>query len=691
MFERFLHQTPFLKFIIPFILGIVLKINFPDLNLPLLYILSVTGFLVIILQLTKLSQHYVINRIWGTLIFIAIFTAGAQLVQLKQNTVYDFANQKHTFIATIIENPEEKENTIKAVLKINAFKDSTGWINPQSKLLVYFRKDSSTQTLKFGDQIIAKTFINKLKHSGNPYAFNYKKYLQFKEIYYQSYITADHFKILKRNQGSAIMLFTNNLRQKLLNIYKTNNITGDEFAVLSALSLGFKNELTPELKESFSTSGAMHVLAVSGLHVGIIFIILTKLLFFIERNKYGRIMQSLIIIFVLVFYAFLTGLSNSVIRASIMFSFICIGRMFTRQVNIYNSLSASAFIMLIYNPYSIMDVGFQLSYLAVFSIVFFQPKIYSLYNPKSTIADYIWQLISVAIAAQVGTFPVTIHYFEQFPVYFILSNILIIPIVSIIIYGAIILFCFSFSSTISFYIAKILNFITFILNKNVELIEKLPYSKFDQLIIDKYEIVILLSIILFISFFMISKRIRYIRYTILFFVLLFAYNISNSIINSKKSMLVVYNIPKHSAINIINGSYSQLFTSLDTNKSNKNFTYNILPLWKRLGLKRTFQQSNQNSYDLYSYYFFKDIRILNINKSTYLKYKPKRKLDSDYLILSDNVNVRISDLISYFNFEKIIFDSSNSYYKIKIWTEECHSSGIKYHSISDQGAFIIHL
>ena len=226
MFERFLHQTPFLKFIIPFILGIVLKINFPDLNLPLLYILSVTGFLVIILQLTKLSQHYVINRIWGTLIFIAIFTAGAQLVQLKQNTVYDFANQKHTFIATIIENPEEKENTIKAVLKINAFKDSTGWINPQSKLLVYFRKDSSTQTLKFGDQIVTKTFINELKHSGNPYAFNYKKYLQFKEIYYQSYITPDQFKILKRNQGSAIMLFTNNLRQKLLNIYKTNNITG---------------------------------------------------------------------------------------------------------------------------------------------------------------------------------------------------------------------------------------------------------------------------------------------------------------------------------------------------------------------------------------------------------------------------------------------------------------------------------
>lgn len=691
MFERFLHQTPFIRFVIPFILGIVFKINIPDLNFYLLYILSVTGFLIIILHLTKLSQDYIINRIWGILIFLTIFTAGAQLVQLKQNKVYNFTNQEHTYIATIIENPVEKENYTKTVLRINALKDSAEWINPKSKLLVYFKRDSSAQVLKFGDRIIARTFVNELKHSGNPYTFNYKKYLRYKEIYYQSYIAADQFKILKRNQGSAIMLFTNNLRQRLLNIYKTNNITGDEFAVLSALSLGFKNNLTPELKESFSTSGTMHVLAVSGLHVGIIFIILSKLLFFLNRNKYGRIIQSLIIIFVLLFYAFLTGLSNSVIRATIMFSFICIGRMFTRQVNIYNTLSASAFIMLIYNPYSVMDVGFQLSYMAVFSIVFFQPRIYSLYNPKSTITDYIWQLVSVAIAAQIGTFPLTIHYFEQFPVYFILSNILIIPIVSIIIYGAIILFLFSFSSTISFYIAKALNFITFILNKNVELIEKLPFSKFDNLIIDKHEIVILVIIILSLSFFIVSKRIKYIRYTLVLFILLFAYGITTSIINSNKSMLVVYNIPKQSAINIINGNYSELSTSFDSIQYDERFVYNILPLWKRLGINRNFKLDNRNINNLYSYYSIKNIRILNLKKSTCLKYNPTKKLNSDYLILSNNINISISELSRYFNFGEIIFDSSNSFYKIKTWTEECLLSDVKYHSIPDQGAFIVYL
>lgn len=231
----------------------------------------------------------------------------------------------------------------------------------------------------------------------------------------------------------------------------------------------------------------MHILAVSGLHVGIIFIILSKLLFFLERHKYGKILQSALIILILIFYAMLTGLSNSVIRATIMFIFICFGRMFTRQVNIYNTLSASAFIMLLYNPYSIMDVGFQLSYLAVISIVFFQPKIYSLLNLRYKFPDYIWQLVSVAIAAQIATFPLTIHYFNQFPVYFILSNILIIPFVSIIIYGALILFCFSFSTNISYIIAKGLQLITLVLNKNVEFIKDLPLSKIDSLIIDKFK------------------------------------------------------------------------------------------------------------------------------------------------------------------------------------------------------------
>ena len=691
MFEKFLHQTPFIKFLFPFILGIILKINFAELNINLLFIFLPLFILIIVFKFLKLAQNYLTTKFWSVLVFLAILVSGSQLVQEKQNNISNFTDQEYTIIATVIENPEKKEKSFKATLSIKAFKDSTDWINPQTKILAYFQKDSNYQSLCLGDQIIAKTKISQIKHNGNPHTFNYKNHLKYKGIYYQTYIKSKQYSVLQRNRGSQLILFTNNLRQKLLNIYKRNNISDDEFAVLSALTLGFKADLTPELKESFSTSGAMHVLAVSGLHVGIIFIILSKLLFFLERRKYGRVLQSVIIIIVLVFYAFLTGLSNSVIRATIMFTFICIGRMFTRQVNIYNTLSASAFIMLLYNPYSIMDVGFQLSYLAVISIVFFQPKIYSLLQPKLKITDYVWQLVTVAIAAQIGTFPITIHYFEQFPVYFILSNIIIIPIVSIIIYGAILLFCFSFSSTISFYIAKALSFITFILNKSVEFIEKLPFSKFDSLQIDNNEILILLSTILFLSFFLISKRIKFIKYSLFLIILFISYNISVSLINSNKSMFIVYNIPKRSAINLINGNYSQLYTNLDSTESDKTIKYNILPIWRKLKVKRFFQENITNTNTYYDYYTISDIRIINIRNSSLLKFKANHKLESDFLILSENVNLNIKELRQYFDFNTIIFDSSNSDYKIRIWEKDCDLENVNYHIISNQGAFEVQL
>jgi competence protein ComEC len=691
MLEKFLHQTPFVKFVTPLILGIVFKINFPGINYSYLLPIAILFISILLFQVLRLAKNYIFNRLWSFLIFLLITIIGAQLVQIKQNKIYIFDNKEYSFIATVIENPEEKENSIKTLLKIDAFKDSNGWKNPETKLLTYFQKDSNLMDLKMGDQIIVKAYINEIKHSGNPYTFNYKEYLKFKEIYYQTYIKVENFKLLKRNCGNRLISFTNNLRQKLLIIYKKNKIKDNEFAVLSALTLGYKRDLTPELKESFSTSGAMHILAVSGLHVGIIFIILSKLLFFLERRKYGRIVQSTLIILILIFYAMLTGLSNSVIRATIMFIFICFGRMFTRQVNIYNTLSASAFIMLLYNPYSIMDVGFQLSYLAVISIVFFQPKIYSLLNLRYKFPDYIWQLISVAIAAQIATFPLTIHYFNQFPVYFILSNILIIPFVSIIIYGALILFCFSFSTNISYLIAKGLKLITLILNKNVKFIQDLPFSKIDSLIIDKYEILILSATILCFSLFIISKRIKYVKYLLVLLILFMSYNISTSYLNAKKAMFIVHNIPKKTAISLINQKQSILYTNFDISKEYKNIEYNIAPLWSNLGIKKKDYKQTFSEENFYQIYSINDIRIININNADLLNYESKQKVKSDYIILSNNVNLNVTSLKKYFQFNTIIFDSSNSFYKINKWKQECQKYNIKYYSILDKGAFIQYL
>lgn len=687
MFEKFLHQTPFIKFVFPLILGIILKINLPPTTINLLYPFVFFFIVITTLQVFKIPNRFIGNRIWSILIFLALFNLGALLVQKKELKLFQFKNQEYSIVATVIENPVEKEKSVKTTLKINSIKDSVAWINPKSKVLVYFEKDSLTKAIKLGDKIYTKSYINEIKHSGNPFAFNYKEYLRYKDIHYQIYIKKDRFKRIDSNCGSQIILFSNNLRQKLLSIYQNNQITGNEFAVLSALSLGYKTELTPELKESFSTSGAMHVLAVSGLHVGIIFIILTKLLFFLNRNKHTKLVQSFIVITVLLFYATITGLSSSVIRATIMFSFICIGKTFTRQVNIYNSISASAFIMLLYNPYTLMDVGFQLSYLAVISIVFFQPKIYSLFTPKHKLTDYIWQLVSVAIAAQIGTFPITIHYFEQFPVYFILSNILIIPIVSIIIYGAILLFIFSFSFMLSALIAKALNWVTWLLNTNVEFIEQLPFSKITGLIIERIEIYILIAVILFLSFFIIKKQLQYVRLMLYCLSAFAVYNIYLSYINSQKSLFIVYNIPQTSSYSFIDNKQCKLMS--DSILNSKNIEYNILPLIKHLGIRNITNTINSDTVRIFNSYSFHGKRILHINNNKLLDYKTQNKLPADYIILSENTTINIADLTKLFEFKSLIFDASNSHYKIQNWEKECKKLNLHYHSIADNGAFIL--
>ena len=690
MFEKFLHQTPFFRFAISFIVGILFQINYSIINVAIIYILGTLLFVTLIFVFLKLTQSYTINKIWGVIISLVLFFSGMQLVNIKQQNIFNVKDSEYTFIATIIEQPEEKEKSIKAVLKIDCIKDSVSWIKNSSQILCYFQKDSSTLRLNLGDQILVQSYLNEIKHSGNPYSFNYKNYLSFKDIYNQCYVKTDHFKIIAHDKGSIIRILSNKTRQKLLRIYQRNDISGDEFAVLSALTLGYKSELTPELKESFSTSGAMHILAVSGLHVGIIFIILCKLLFPLQRNKYGKIIQSIIIIVVLFFYAFLTGLSDSVFRATIMFSFISIGKMFTRQINIYNTISASAFILLIINPYSIMNVGFQLSFAAVISIVFFQPKIYSLLSFKNKIPDYFWQLVSVAIAAQIGTFPITIYYFEQFPAYFILTNIIIIPVATLIVYGAILLFIVSFSNILTLYISKGLSLITFFLNSSVNFIEQLPYSKIDALNIDASELTILILLIFLISFFIITKKLNFLKYSVWVLIGLMIYNISSNYIKSTKSILTVHNISGISAINIIEKNKAFFIYNEEISTNEKNIKYNVASLWQEYGIDKK-DISHLQSYKSTNYYTFKNKRILQIKSNTINKYAPGEKLNLDYIILSENINIKISELKKYFEFKKIIFDSSNSFYKIQNWEKECIKNNISYYNVIDKGAFIEYL
>jgi len=686
MFERFLHQTPFFRFTLSLIAGIVFQIVFPQTNFPVRILGLIIFMLVVILQVTKQAQHFWVNRFWGMLVTVFIFLLGMQLVKNKQNAKPDFNIDKKNYIATIIEDPTEKTNSYQTILTIHYVKDSCCWNQENGKILAYFEKDTNVQKLAFGDRLVIQSYINPVKHSGNPATFNYSKYLAYREIHYQTYIQSGKFKMVEHDKGPWIYQFSNKIRSSLLNIYKGNNITGDEFAVLSALTLGYKEELSPDIRENFSSSGAMHILAVSGLHVGIIYIILVRILFFLQRNKYGRIIQSLLIIFALFFYAVLTGLSSSVLRATIMFSIVALGKIFIRQTNIYNTIFLSAFIMLLANPYSITDIGFQLSYMAVFSIIFFYPKIYSLIEVKYTLGDKIWQLISVAVAAQIGTFPLTLFYFHQFPVYFILANIFIIPIAIFLIYAAVTLFLFSFSDFIIGFMAPAVKYVTFGLNYAVKTISELPFSKIQNIQLDLFEVMMLIFIVLLLSFFILSKRLQYLKLTMVVLLVIPCYNLITKYKKSKESYFIVYNIPKISAIDFVEHNRNKLFVNTKATIDSSFIKYNIIPFWQYQQIQKP--SIHKSSEYPCHYYSFKNQKIIQVNSNSLFRYPSNNKLDVDYVILSENPRLDIQDLTKYINFKMLIFDSSNNYYSIAKWKNQSKELGINYYDLFERGAYV---
>ncbi len=702
-FAKSLHQAPFYRFVVPFIIGIIVGINY-NISVPYILILSVIVIIIIVCYSFRVFASYRINYLFGLLLTIFFVISGISSINIIKSRIVNIETKSYTSIINLISEPDETENSIKAFGKIICIKDSVDYRLVNIKTLLYFKKDSNSKKIKIGDQLIVNSYINEISFSGNPNAFNYKKYLSYKGIKYQSFIKSEKWRVINTNIGNPILLGANKIRRNLLSIYKKYGIGNDELAVLSALTLGYKGDLSDGIKQSYSNSGAMHILAVSGLHVGIIYIILNYLLFFLERNMSGRIIKVIIIICCLAFYTLLTGMSSSVLRAFIMFTCLSVGKLLNRQNNIYNTLAVSAFLILTFNPYAIMDVGFQLSYTAVLSIVFFQSRIYSLINVDNFFGNKIWELLSVSIAAQIGTFPIAIYYFHQFPNYFWLTNIFIIPAATIIISLSVILLSVSWINSLSIIIAKVISTIIFLLNLIIATIEKLPYSVSDNIFISLQENIIYYILIITFSFYIVLKRVRYLKFTLCIIIILLCFKIYNNSICIKQSKIVVYNINKTTAIDFIYGKSNKLITSCDdAEKFQKSIKYNISNYWgnckidnPNISLHDNYLKNSNSDIDneinIYNnFIYFRGKKVLLLNNNKYFNRKSGNKIDVDILIISNEAKIKPEELVSMFNFDNLVFDSSISYWKLDYWKKYCKENELLFYDVKTRGAFIYNI
>jgi competence protein ComEC len=544
------NYFPFLRFSLAFIAGIILEEQFGVGQASFFLFLGLCVLLVIFSILLKKSpsRDYYIS-IMLVLAFVAVgisYTYSYKRDQFKKDPTL-----KAMYAGIVQDKAPSTNNRWKYTVGLKCSRTNTNFEMEKEKIILYVSDSISNTKIEPGDEIIFSAQLREISNSNNPGEFDFKKYMQRTGIRYQAYV---YEPITKSGIVQySVRTIALNLRTKLMKLYREAGIDGDEYAVLGALTLGDTNYISNEVRNSFAASGAMHVLSVSGLHVGIIFIVLNFLFSPMNKKPELKPFKVLFLLVSLWFYAFITGLSPSVLRSASMFSFLVIGENLNRRTNTYNTLAVSACLLLLINPLTLFNIGFQLSYLAVASIVFFQPRFSALIKTKNKASKYLWDLITVSLAAQLGTTPISILYFHQFPSFFLLSNIIVVPAAAIILYLGMAFFFVSFIPGISHALAFLLKYTTYLLNHSIQFIENLPGSVIDGIHFTFITSVILYLLIISISAFFITKKGRNLAFALCTLVLLQAVGLIKDLKGMTQQRIIIYNNYSEPLVSIING------------------------------------------------------------------------------------------------------------------------------------------
>lgn len=694
-----LRYYPFLRILIPYISGILFSFLF-QIDIFPLFILFLF-FLFLILVFIRFYKVYRSRYLFGSFLHAVLIIAGMLHVRVILSPLENInlsAENEIYFKALVIESPEEKEKSLKTVIRVLETDENFRFLK-NCKVLTYV-KDKS-YNIKAGDVLLIKSCLQKIEGPKNPYELDYRKIMLYKKIVLRTYLDTYDFK--KAGARSNIRIWAVNARNKIQENYKKAGVTGNELGVLSALTIGDTDEIPDELTRAYSETGIVHILSVSGLHVGIIYKVLNYLLGFLNRTRKGQIIKITVIILFLWMFALIAGFKASAVRASLMFSLLQIGNSVQRPSEIYNTISVSAFFILLINPLQITQIGFQLSYLAVLGIVTFQKSIYNVFISKNRILDTLWLLLSVSLAAQISTTPVILLYFHQFPTYFWLTNIIAIPLTGLITYGGTML---TILAPLNLSLAKIFAFIPVflikIMNKAIELIQDLPLATIFNINITSTEAILFYSFIFFISCFLLYRRIIFFKYFLIFVLVFMVNGIYKDFRYSSQNKLTIYSVPGKTAISLFKGKKAIMICSADSKNTGFYLSNHLL----RHGVSGNIEEikigsneKNTSDNDLFFsqncggnlFFSVSGFRgLLLTNKMPGAK-PADCKIKLDCIILSNNVPINFNDLSKLFEFEKIILDSSNTRWYISLWKKYDMPEGVELIVINDKKAYELNL
>ncbi|MEO6538473.1 MAG: ComEC/Rec2 family competence protein [Ferruginibacter sp.] len=684
--------APFIRVLFPFTVGIILQWY---VQFHIYFILVAIGCFSIsffFFYYLPLTLRYKLFRLQGILLnliiaTVALFVTRQQDIRHKKTW---FGHQYKLGSALVVKLNEpllEKINSFKADAIVEAVINGEKSTATTGKLLLYFQKNDTSRLLRYGNKLIITARLQRLANSGNPGAFNYKRYAAFQQLFYNVYLKSADFKVLSGKEINPFYRFIFSAQQYIVSTIKKflpqdKNIVG----IAEALLIGYKEDLDKDLVQAYSNTGVVHIIAISGLHLGLIYFMLLWIftrLPLIKKSKFARVT---LILSCLWLFSILTGASASVLRSAVMFTCIVIGNNFFKQASIYNSLAASAFVLLCYNPYFLWDVGFQLSYLAVFGIVWLQQPIYRQLYIKDKWGDKLWSMVSVTIAAQVITFPICIYYFHQFPNMFLITNLLVVPLSTIILFAEIFLIAISWWPGAAFYAGRLIYWLIWLMNYIITICNNFYFSLIDKIYATAFSTWLLYAFVLATCYWLLYKNKIIFR---LGLVSLLAFTMLHAFAKfrlQQQQKIIIYNVSKHRAIDFVHKNKYHFIGDSILQVDGVLQNFHLKPARVALQLEASGAFNNLEHHNKLWHYAGKICLFMD---SSIVLAPLKQKIRVDILLISKNPNLHIADITTAVTPAIVVLDASNSLWKIENWKKECEQLLLRCHSIPEKGAFIL--
>ena len=667
-------QFPMVRITLWLVLGILFS-HYTNLNPNFAFGLVFAFAIVFIIIYFKAKNFASYSLIFGAITYLLSFFIGVTTQTIhndfyrKNNYIHQLKSSDHAHQITVSIREKLKSSTFAqkyiADVKNVDNQESSG------RILLNFSKKDTTQNITVGNIIYLKDKIVLHQKPKNPDQFDYGNYLKNKSIFAQIFVKPLAYKV-SPELDKNIFYYANEIRNRILKNLKKDGFKNDELNVVAALILGQKQDLSTEILQDYQLAGAVHILSVSGLHVGYLLLLLNFLTGRFPKNFKFNILKLAIILISLWGFAVLAGLSPSVVRSVCMFSILAIGMHLKQKTNIYNTLFISMFFILLFEPAFLFDVGFQLSYAAVFFIIWLYPILSNIWTSKYKIIKYFGSIMAISFAAQMGTLPISLYYFHQFSGLFMITNLVVLPVLGFIMILGIFVMFLAVLNIVPQIFLKILEFCITLLNDFIHWIASFRQFIFRDIPFNATLLITLYLMIIVITIWSMKPNLKRVKWVIISIILLQASYFITIFKQKNAYELIVFNQKKHTIIGTKDGKRMTFITNDSTENNSMLQSYLVANF-----------NPNVSNKPLYNTIYFNKHKILILDDSgIYLK-----NIKPDIILITKSPKINFERMLLDLQPKMVVADATNYKTSVERWKTSCIKEKIPFHSTSEKGYY----